>query len=126
MALWTSPARGRDPPAHTAQPGPGLTWRWGLDLGLGLLGVGSREDVGRGILAALDLALEGVQALDVLLLQGAGSTARRAHVQVGGQLTPLLVLVDLHDQTGGSELPSPAVPPPRGEIDRSQLTQRMN
>lgn len=47
--------------------GWGLTWAGGLDLGLALLRVGVEEVWGR-VLAALDLALEGVQTLDVLLL----------------------------------------------------------
>ena len=70
------------------------TWAWGLDLGLVLLDV-RVEEVGGRVLSALHLALEGVQTLDVLLLQRAGRAARRAHVQVGGQLPPLLVLVHL-------------------------------
>lgn len=60
-----------------------LTWGGWLDLGLvGLLVVS--DDLRRGVLPAFDLALEGVQTLDVLLLQGAGGAARRANVQVGG------------------------------------------
>lgn len=77
-----------------------LTWAGRLDLGLALLGVGVEEVWGR-VLAALDLALEGVQTLDVLLLERAGGAARRAHVQVGGQLPPLLVLVHLVGDTSG-------------------------
>lgn len=71
-----------------------LTWGGWLDLGLvGLLVVS--DDLRRGVLPAFDLALEGVQTLDVLLLQRAGGAAGRAHVQVGGQLPPLLILVHL-------------------------------
>lgn len=71
-----------------------LTWARGLDLGLVLLCVRVKE-VGGRVLPALDLTLEGVQTLDVLLLERAGGTARRAHIQAGGQLPPLLILVDL-------------------------------
>lgn len=79
-----------------------LTWAGGLDLGLILFGVRVEEVRGR-VLAALDLALEGVQTLDVLLLERAGGAAGRAHVQVGGQLPPLLVLVDLVGDRGKME-----------------------
>lgn len=71
-----------------------LTWAWRLDLGLVLFGVCVEEVRGR-VFAALDLALEGVQTLDVLFLERTGRATRRAHVQVGGQLPPLLVLVHL-------------------------------
>lgn len=71
-----------------------LTWAGRLDLGLVLFGV-RVEEVRRRVLAALDLALEGVQTLDVLFLERTGCAARRAHIQVGGQLPPLLVLVHL-------------------------------
>lgn len=73
---------------------PALTWAGRLDLRLVLFGVRVEEVRGR-VLAALDLALEGVQTLDVLFLERTGRAARRAHVQVGGQLPPLLVLVHL-------------------------------
>ena len=80
-----------------------LTWAGRLDLGLVLFGVHVEEVRGR-VLAALDLALEGVQTLDVLLLERAGGAARRAHVEVGGQLPPLLVLVHLVGDRGRSRL----------------------
>jgi len=67
--------------------------RW-LDLRLVLFGVRVEEVRGR-VLAALDLALEGIQTLDVLFLERTGCAARRAHIQVGGKLPPFLVLVHL-------------------------------
>ena len=73
---------------------PALTWAGRLDLGLVLFGF-CVEDVWGRVLASLNLALKGVQTLDVLFLQRAGCAARRAYVQVGGQLPPLLVLVHL-------------------------------
>lgn len=96
-----------EPPGTTRSPqrvaavavAASLTWAGRLDLGLTLFGVGVEEVRGR-VLAALDLALEGVQTLDVLLLERAGCAAGRAHVQVGGQLPPLFVLVDLVGDTG--------------------------
>lgn len=80
-----------------------LTWAGGLDLGLVLFGVRVEKVWGR-VLTALYLALEGVQTLDVLFLERAGGAARRAHVQVGGQLPPLLVLVHLVGDTGRRRL----------------------
>lgn len=74
--------------------GRSLTWAGRLDLRLILFGV-RVEEVWRRVLAALYLALEGVQTLDVLFLKRTGRAARRAHVQAGGQLPPLLVLVHL-------------------------------
>lgn len=71
-----------------------LTWAGRLDLGLVLFGV-RVEEVWRRVLAALYLAFEGVQTLDVLFLERTGRAARRAHIQAGGQLPPLLVLVHL-------------------------------
>ena len=71
-----------------------LTWAGRLDLCLVLFGV-CVEDVWGRVLASLNLALKGVQTLDVLFLERAGCAARRAYVQVGGQLPPLLVLVHL-------------------------------
>ena len=83
---------------------PALTWAWRLDLRLVLFGVCVEEVRGR-VLATLDLALEGVQTLDVLFLERTGRAARRAHVQVGGQLPPLLVLVHLvGDEKKGGRL----------------------
>lgn len=79
-----------------------LTWAGRLDLRLTLFGVRVEEVRGR-VLAALDLALEGVQTLDVLLLERAGCAARCAHIQVGGQLSPLFVLVDLVGDRGKME-----------------------
>lgn len=76
-----------------------LTWAGRLNLGLVLFGVRVEKVWGR-VLAAFDLALEGVQTLDVLFFQRTGCAARRAHVQVGGQLPPLLVLIHL---VGGKE-----------------------
>lgn len=91
-------------PGPSSRTPAGLTWAGGLDLGLALLRVGVEEVWGR-VLAALDLALEGVQTLDVLLLERAGGAARRAHIQVGGQFPPLLVLVHLvGDTSGGTRL----------------------
>lgn len=83
---------------------PALTWAGRLDLRLVLFGVRVEEVWGR-VLATLDLALKGVQTLDVLFLERTGRAARRAHVQVGGQLPPLLVLVHLvgDRERGGSE-----------------------
>lgn len=52
-----------------------LTGRGRLDLGLGLLGISSCKDVWRRIFSPFNLALKGIQTLDVLLFQGAGSTA---------------------------------------------------
>lgn len=52
-----------------------LTRRRRLDLGLGLLGVSSCKDVWRRVFAPLNLALKGIETLDILLFQGAGSTA---------------------------------------------------
>lgn len=80
----------------------GLT-RWGR-LDLDLLSVvpsshaaaaAAAAAVCRRLLAPLHLTLVGKQILDVLLLEGTGRAAWSADVQSGGQLTPLLVLVDL-------------------------------
>lgn len=76
-----------------------LTWAGRLDLGLVLFVICVKEVRGR-VFTTLDLALEGVQTLDVLFLERAGGAARRAHVQVGGQFPPLLVLVDLVGEKG--------------------------
>lgn len=51
-----------------------LTRRGRLELGL-LLGVGGAEDFRRGLLPALNLALEGKQVLNILLFQGARRAA---------------------------------------------------
>ncbi len=76
-----------------------LTWAGRLDFRLVLFGVSIEEIRGR-VLTTLDLALKGVQTLDVLLLERTGCTARRAHIQVGGQFPPLFVFVHL---VGNSE-----------------------
>lgn len=55
--------------------------------------------VRRQLLSPLHLTLVSEQKLDVLLLERVGGAARRAHVEVGGQFAPLLVLVHL---SGGS------------------------
>lgn len=47
------------------------------------------------IFSSLHLTLIGKQILDVLLLERAGGAAGCTHIQVGGQLAPLLVLVYL-------------------------------
>lgn len=65
-----TPARQEGAPAAVLP----LTRRWRLQLGL-LLGLPGAEDFRRGLLPALDLALEGKQVLDVLLFQGARCTA---------------------------------------------------
>lgn len=80
-----------------------LTWAGRLDLRLVLFGVRVEKVRGR-VLATLDLALEGIQTLDVLFLERTGCAARRAHVQVGGQLPPLLVLVHLVGDRGRRRL----------------------
>lgn len=71
-----------------------LTWTRRLDLCLIFLCVSVEEVRGR-VFTALDFALEGVQTLDVLFLKRAGSTAGCAHIQVCGQLPPLLIFVHL-------------------------------
>lgn len=76
-----------------------LTWAGRLDFGLVLFGVRVEEVWGR-VLATLHFALKGVQTLDVLFFERAGCAARRAHVQVGSQLPPLLVLVHLVGERG--------------------------
>ena len=90
-------------PGPGPRPGPShqakaavllLTRRWRLQLGL-LLGLPSAEDFGRRLLPTLGLALKGKQVLDILLFQGACCAARRANIQVGCQLTPLLVFINL-------------------------------
>lgn len=73
-----------EPPAPAEGGAPGssratavalpLTRRGRLELGL-LLGVGSAEHFGRGLLPSLDLALEGKQVLNILLFQGARCAA---------------------------------------------------
>lgn len=73
-----------------------LTWRGGLHLGSLVLLVVCKDLRGR-VFAALNFTLKGVQTLDVLLLQRAGSTAGHAHVQGGGQITPFLILIHLLD-----------------------------
>lgn len=82
----------------------GLTRRRRLDLDL-LPAVPSSDAaaaVCRRLLSPLHLALIGEQKLDVLLLERVGGAARRAQVEVGGQLAPLLVLVDLSGGTAGN------------------------
>lgn len=76
-----------------------LTWTGRLDLCLVLFCV-RVEEVQGWVFTALDLALKGIQTQNVLLLKGAGSTARCAHIQIGGQLSPLLVLVHLRNERG--------------------------
>lgn len=80
-----------------------LTWAGRLDLRLVLFGV-RVEEIRRRVLATLDLALEGVQTLDILFLERTGRAARCAHVQVGGQLPPLLVLIHLVGDRGRRRL----------------------
>lgn len=89
----------KTPKKPTQKPGllSGLTRRWRLDLDL-LPAVPSSAAAAAicwRLLAPLHLALVREQKLDVLLLERVGGAARRAHVEVGGQLAPLLVLVDL-------------------------------
>lgn len=62
--------------------------------------------VRRWLLSPLHLALVSEQELDVLLLERVGGAARRAQVEVGGQLAPLLVLVDLSGGTAGNSYDS--------------------
>ena len=89
-----------------------LTGGGGQDPGLlggGHLGVpGARpqgqDPQGGGLLSPLGLALVGEQEVDVVLLQGAGGAAGRAHAQEVRQLPPLLVLI--HLRTKGCSLPS--------------------
>lgn len=86
-----------------AMPGVlwGLTRRRGLDLDLlpavpsGDAAAAAAAAVRRRLLSSLHLALVSEQKLDVLLLERVGGAAGRAHVEVGGQFTPLLVLVHL-------------------------------
>lgn len=80
-----------------------LTWAGRLDLRLVLFGVRVEKVWGR-VLATLDLALKGVQTLNVLFFERTSRTARRAHVQVGGQLPPFLVLVHLVGDKGWRRL----------------------
>lgn len=84
----------------------GLTRRWRLDLDL-LPAVPSSAAAAaaicRRLLAPLHLALVSEQKLDVLLLERVGGAARRAQVEVGGQLAPLLVLVDLRGEMAGHQ-----------------------
>lgn len=54
----------------------------------------------RRLLSSLHLTLVSKQKLDVLLLERVGGAARRAHVEVAGQLAPLLVLVHLSGGNG--------------------------
>lgn len=54
------------------------------------------------LFSPLHLALIGKQVLDVLLLERAGGAAGCAHVQVGGQLTPLFVFVHLSGVVEGT------------------------
>lgn len=80
----------------------GLTRRRGLDLDL-LPAIPSSDAaaaVCRRLLSPLHLTLVSEQKLDVLLLERVGGAARRAHVKVGGQLAPLLVLVHLSGGNG--------------------------
>lgn len=82
----------------------GLTRRRRLDLDL-LPAVPSSDAaaaVRRRLLSPLHLALVSEQELDVLLLERVGGAARRAQAEVGGQLAPLLVLVDLSGGTAGN------------------------
>ena len=80
-----------------------LTWAGRLDLRLVLFGVRVEKVWGR-VLAPLDLALKGVQTLNVLFFERTSRAARRAHVQVGGQLPPFLVLVHLVGDKGWRRL----------------------
>lgn len=64
------------------------------------------------LFSPLHLTLVGEQILDVLLLERAGGAAGRTHVQVGGQLAPLLVLVHL---SGGPRLVG------RQDINKSKI-----
>lgn len=71
-----------------------LTWRRWLDFSRLVLFVVCKDLRGR-VLTALNLALKGIQTLDVLFLQRTGSTAGCAHIQASGQITPLLILINL-------------------------------
>lgn len=74
-----------------------LTRRGRLDLGLGLLGISSCKDIRGRVFSPLNLALKGIETLDILLFQGAGGTARCAHIEVGCKFPPFFVFVDLKD-----------------------------
>lgn len=64
------------PASRLANPcSPTLTRRRRLDLGLGLLGISSCKNVWGRVFSPLNLALKGIETLDILLLQGAGRTA---------------------------------------------------
>lgn len=84
---------------------PVLTWAGRLDLRLVLFGV-CVEEVWGWVLASLNLALESIQTLDILFLERTGCAARRAYVQISGQLPPLLVLVHLVGARGRGGLES--------------------
>lgn len=71
-----------------------LTWRRRLDFGRLVLLVVC-ENLRRGVLATLDFALKGIQTLDVLFLQRAGSTAGCTHIQGGSQIAPLFIFIHL-------------------------------
>lgn len=76
--------------------------RWGwLDLGLLwlLLALSHSERIRWGFLSTLHFALVGKQVLDVLLLEGTGRAAGRPHIQMGGELSPFLVLIYLFEET---------------------------
>jgi hypothetical protein len=70
-----------------------------LDLGLGLLGISSCKDVWGRVFSPFNLALKGIETLDILLFQGAGSTAGCAHIEVGRKFPPFFVFVDLSQST---------------------------
>lgn len=75
-----------------------LTWRGGLDLSSLVLFVVCKN-LRRRVFTTLNFALKGIQTLDVLFLQRAGSTAGCTHIQGSGQITPFLILIHLGDTT---------------------------
>lgn len=79
-----------------------LTWRGGLHLGSLVLFVVCKDLRGR-VFATFYFTLKGVQTLDVLFFQRAGSTAGHAHIQGGGQVPPFLILIDLLDTQGQNQ-----------------------
>lgn len=78
------------------------TWWWRLDLGLLLLLLAvSVEGVWWRFFTPLHFTLISEQVLDVLLLQRARGAARCSHVQMSGELAPLLILIHLHTERRG-------------------------
>lgn len=100
-------------PGGVAHPIP--TWRGRLDLGLGLLRISSCKDVWGRVFSPFNLALKGIETLDILLFQGAGSTAWGADIEVSCKFSPFFVLVDLHNQPEVRVYPLPGLPPHKSQ-----------